>query len=240
MSTPVPPLVPTSAMPLATDSDAAFDAKAFPALASLNPFGVSLEAIGAATVTNADAALAAALGGDLPAITGQALKLLRVNAGETAAEFIDPATVVLAEAPELSQVQVENPASTVFGQVSGERLDQKIVDRFNLTGTAPTYACRAWVNFNGQGTVAIRASGNVSSITDNGTGDYTVNFTTAMEDANYSPVVSMEGAFVNAGDYGVAPLRTVSSGSVRFRCHIGNLNYSIASDPAIVCAAIFR
>ena len=124
MSTPVPPLVPTSAMPLATDSDAAFDAKAFPALASLNPFGVSLEAIGAATATNADAALAAALGGDLPAITGQALKLLRVNAGETAAEFIDPATVVLAEVPELSQVQVENPASTVFGQVSGQRLAQ--------------------------------------------------------------------------------------------------------------------
>jgi len=48
------------------------------------------------------------------------------------------------------------------------------------------YLCRAWVNFNGTGTVAIRASGNVSSITDNGTGSYTVNFTTAMPDANYS------------------------------------------------------
>ena len=48
------------------------------------------------------------------------------------------------------------------------------------------YKCRAWVNFNGTGTVAIRASGNVSSITDNGTGDYTVNFTTAMPDANYN------------------------------------------------------
>jgi hypothetical protein len=45
---------------------------------------------------------------------------------------------------------------------------------------------RAWVNFNGTGTVAIRASYNVSSITDNGTGDYTVNFTTAMPDANYA------------------------------------------------------
>jgi hypothetical protein len=52
-------------------------------------------------------------------------------------------------------------------------------------GTAPVYAARAWVNFNGTGTVAIRASGNVTSITDNGTGDYTVNFTTAMPDANY-------------------------------------------------------
>lgn len=50
---------------------------------------------------------------------------------------------------------------------------------------ATAYACRAWVNFNGTGTVAIRASANVSSITDNGTGDYTVNFTTAMPDANY-------------------------------------------------------
>lgn len=54
------------------------------------------------------------------------------------------------------------------------------------SGSAPLYAARAWVNFNGTGTVAIRASGNVSSITDNGTGDYTVNFTTAMPDANYA------------------------------------------------------
>jgi hypothetical protein len=49
----------------------------------------------------------------------------------------------------------------------------------------PAYDCRAWVNFNGTGTPAIRASGNVSSITDNGTGAYTVNFTNAMPDANY-------------------------------------------------------
>ena len=53
------------------------------------------------------------------------------------------------------------------------------------SGSAPSYSARAWVNFNGTGTVAIRDSGNVSSITDNGTGDYTVNFTTAMSDANY-------------------------------------------------------
>ena len=48
------------------------------------------------------------------------------------------------------------------------------------------YSCRAWVNFNGTGTVAIRASGNVTSITDNGNGNYTVNFTTALSDANYN------------------------------------------------------
>jgi hypothetical protein len=55
-----------------------------------------------------------------------------------------------------------------------------------VSGTAPLYMCRAWVSFNGTGTVAIRGSGNVSSITDNGTGNYTINFSTAMPDANYS------------------------------------------------------
>jgi hypothetical protein len=54
----------------------------------------------------------------------------------------------------------------------------------------PSFDCRAWVNFNGTGTVAIRGSGNVSSITDNGTGDYTVNFTTAMADTNFSATTS--------------------------------------------------
>jgi hypothetical protein len=57
---------------------------------------------------------------------------------------------------------------------------------------ATAYGCRAWVNFNGTGTPAIRASGNVSSITDNGTGDYAVNFTIAMPDANYGAVASSQ------------------------------------------------
>jgi len=57
-----------------------------------------------------------------------------------------------------------------------------------VTGTAPIYPCRAWVNFNGTGTVAIRSSGNVSSITDTNVGRYVVNFTTAMPDVNYSTV----------------------------------------------------
>lgn len=61
----------------------------------------------------------------------------------------------------------------------------------NLTtasGNAPSYAARAWVNFNGTGAVKINGSGNVSSITDNGTGDYTVNFSTAMPNTNYATV----------------------------------------------------
>jgi len=70
--------------------------------------------------------------------------------------------------------------------LTGDVAAARITGALNATGSAPIYACRAWVNFNGTGTVAIRASGNVSSITDNGTGDYTVNFATAMPDANYS------------------------------------------------------
>jgi hypothetical protein len=73
-------------------------------------------------------------------------------------------------------------AADLTGNVAAAR----ITTALNASGSAPIYACRAWVNFNGTGTVAIRASGNVSSITDNGVGMYTVNFTTAMQDANYA------------------------------------------------------
>lgn len=58
-------------------------------------------------------------------------------------------------------------------------------------GTVVNGSAKAWVNFNGTGTVAIRAAFNVSSITDNGTGQYTLNFTTALSDANYAPVISV-------------------------------------------------
>lgn len=61
-----------------------------------------------------------------------------------------------------------------------------------VVGNSPAYGCRAWVNFNGTGTVANRASGNVSSITDNGTGNYTVKFISAMPDANYSVQMSFD------------------------------------------------
>ena len=63
-------------------------------------------------------------------------------------------------------------------------------NNFGTVAGLPSYQCRAWVNFNGTGTVAIRASGNVSSITDNGVGDYRINFATEMPDINYSTLVS--------------------------------------------------
>ena len=82
-------------------------------------------------------------------------------------------------------------------------------------------SAKAWVNFNGTGTVAIRASGNVSSITDNGVGDYTVNFTSALADANYavSGVTSYIGgsqAGPIMGDNSAITARTTTS--YRFGC----------------------
>jgi hypothetical protein len=65
------------------------------------------------------------------------------------------------------------------------------------TGDAPVYGIRAWVSFDGTGagaTRTIRGSGNVGSVTDNGTGDYTINFTTVMPDANYAVAGACGGA----------------------------------------------
>ena len=106
------------------------------------------------------------------------------------------------------------------------------------SGSAPIYAARAWVNFNGTGTVAIRASGNVSSITDNGTGDYTVNFTTAISDANYSAIytarIENAATIINETNPSV-PAK--STGSIRLL----TFNSGIASvDAGQVNVSIFR
>jgi len=102
---------------------------------------------------------------------------------------------------------------------------------------ATAYGCRAWVNFNGTGTVAIRASGNVSSITDNGTGNYTVNFTTAMPDANYAVVVTAgdtsSGTCLSQSAFNTSP--TTSASQVL----VTNSVFT-ATDRPFVQVAIFR
>ena len=75
------------------------------------------------------------------------------------------------------------------------------------------YKCRAWVNFNGTGTVAIRASGNVSSITDNGVGDYTLNFAVAMVDVNYANTFG-SNTDIASGNFVATMGVSSSSGSV--------------------------
>jgi hypothetical protein len=113
-------------------------------------------------------------------------------------------------------------------------IDQSGLFQFNsgYGSVATAYGCRAWVNFNGTGTVAIRASGNVSSITDNSVGNYTVNFTTAMPDANYSSL----GFSLGGGSpvvYGLTKL----AASMQIQVVANTFS---AADSADVSVAIFR
>lgn len=96
---------------------------------------------------------------------------------------------------------------------------------------------KAWVNFNGTGTVAIRASFNVSSITDNGTGDYTVNLTTAMSDANYSFLATSNDGGTARFSFAAISASGLTASSARF---VNCGDDGVVRDQAIVCAAIFR
>jgi hypothetical protein len=96
----------------------------------------------------------------------------------------------------------------------------------------PNFGARAWVNFNGTGTVAIRASGNVSSITDNGTGNYTLNFTSALPDANYNFVFG-----TNDADRACESL-TMAAGS--FQLGVWTIESNVRADLSVISVAIFR
>jgi hypothetical protein len=111
--------------------------------------------------------------------------------------------------------------------------------RFNsgYGSVATAYGCRAWVNFNGTGTVAIRGSGNVSSITDNNTGDYTINFTNAMPDANYAIQAigdRADGVRTATANISNAVPPTTSS------CRLLMFDGTTAKDFVYITASVFR
>ena len=107
------------------------------------------------------------------------------------------------------------------------------------TDDVEMYLAKAWVNFDGTGTVAIRAAGNVSSITDDGTGLYTVNFTNAMPDANYSVVGSTIGsADANYATYLNGKGIALSVSSVRLESR--NSASNAVLDMSCVNVVIFR
>jgi len=125
--------------------------------------------------------------------------------------------------------------STIQGAGGNSTGNLIVRNALNVAGVAPMYACRAWVNFNGTGVVAIRASGNVSSITDNGVGDYTVNFTTSMPDANYS----ITGTSSSSGAiFSVVALSTVGVSNLGFRT--ANTATGAPQDETQVNVVIFR
>ena len=133
--------------------------------------------------------------------------------------------------PTLNQ-NTTGSAATVTGNATGSTFG------FNsgYGSVATAYGCRSWVNFNGTGTVAIRASANVSSITDNNVGRYTVNFTTAMPDANYSTV----GTCNFEVDVGL-PVNTNSNatGSVQVTSYRPS-PYNAYVDVSTMSVAVFR
>jgi hypothetical protein len=134
-------------------------------------------------------------------------------------------------------------AGNTSGTLTIEAPDSAGTSVLNLPASSGTIlddgsvgVCRAWVNFNGTGTVAIRASFNVSGITDNGTGDYTVNFTNALPDANYaiSGFCSAAAATAAFVPYGGANFLQ-STTSVRVQT-AATSNF----DPTVACVSIFR
>jgi len=119
----------------------------------------------------------------------------------------------------------------------------------NASGSAPIYACRAWINFDGS-SASIgtgRANGNVSGVTDNGTGDYTVTFATAMPDVNYSFVASagsesaitVSGIFCGLKDHTTTGYKL--AGSIQLESYIINASANRTNvDQTQISLAIFR
>lgn len=112
------------------------------------------------------------------------------------------------------------------------------VNAIQNTSGVEQYLAKAWVNFNGAGTVAIRASGNVSSITDSGVGRYVVNFTSALSDANYSVVASASytNASTNSASISVNEDTAPTTTACAIRANQGSTNL----DPVYCNVAVFR
>jgi hypothetical protein len=126
-------------------------------------------------------------------------------------------------------------------QLTGNVAAAQITSALNATGSAPLYACRAWVNFNGTGTPSIRGSGNVSSVTARATGKYTVNFSTAIVDANYS----MTQAIGTNNDTDTAAHSIYISGtpgttSANVNCTFANANSDGFQNRAYILLAFHR
>ena len=116
----------------------------------------------------------------------------------------------------------------------------------DAAGTGPAtltgqYAAKAWANFNGTGTVAIRQSGNVSSITDNGTGIYGLNFSTALQDADYAVSGTAGPGTANQTQY------AIEIDNLSLSASVANINVGVTSsgstsgsDASIVTVMIIR
>ncbi|CAB4160719.1 hypothetical protein UFOVP764_12 [uncultured Caudovirales phage] len=168
------------------------------------------------------------------AFTGNGSALTALNASNLVSGTVPdarfPATLPVASGVNLTNL----PAGNLTGDVAQARLATAL----NASGAAPLYAARAWVNFNGTGTIAIRASGNVTSITDNGVGQYGVNFTTALSDTNYS-FVGLARNSDNAGP-GTYVSPNSGSGKTTLICDVLVFKGSTPTDVTEINIVVFR
>jgi hypothetical protein len=197
---------------------------------------------GKATATNTGAATVAVSGLAAKAIQfdGSALAAGAITSGKYYSFYYDGTQFQVEQisyAPQ--ELEVASTAEAEAGTNNTNVMTPlRMREGFNASGTAPVYACRAWVCFTGTGTVTIRASGNVSSITDNGTGDYTVNFTTATEDDDYSVGGSVSWNTASWGNTFALNAATYSTTAVRFTSATGA--GGTANDALIANLQIFR
>jgi hypothetical protein len=131
-------------------------------------------------------------------------------------------------------------ASLQDAAVTSNKLNDAAVTAAKLdgaqTGLAPVYGCRAWVFFNGTTSPpTINASGNVTSVTKNGAGDYTVNFTTALPNANYAASISRSG-----GSNGIGVVESaLNRSTTTYRFTLTNLAVNANVDEANISAVFF-
>lgn len=129
------------------------------------------------------------------------------------------------------QLKSGTGAGTVGAQLDAS---QNLAFNSGYGSVATAYGCRAWVNFNGVTTATIQASGNVSGVVRNSTGNYTITFTNAMPDANYCVVATGLRA---AGNEGIVSPETYAAGSLIVNCVGGT---GTEADFSVVNIAIFR
>ena len=113
------------------------------------------------------------------------------------------------------------------------------VDTLQTTGGAGLYPAKVWVNFNGTGTVAIRGSGNVSSITDGGTGRYTVNTSSALTDGNLA-VAGLPGQNSTAESLHSMEVVSTSSSSAYINTLAESNGAKVWRDSPIITSILFR